>query len=312
MKKRVHHWIDANLLNLEGKTALVTGATNGLGLEVSRLLVRQGARVIMGCRSREKGDLRRAEVQSSCPGGPVETVMLDLADLASIQRCSDALHDRLQSLDILINNAGIMAVPYHRTVDGFELQLGTNHWGHFALTGRLWDLVCAAPEARVITVSSIAHRMGAVDFTDLQWEKKYLAWPAYGRSKLANLLFAYELQRKCEERSLPVLSCAVHPGWAATDLQQVAPRLEGNKGKEMIIGLANHLLAQHPIMGALPALYAAAAPTITGGACIGPGGAFQLRGFPRRVSSNRRSHDRALAQRLWEVSQQLTGVRFPD
>jgi hypothetical protein len=203
-----------------------------------------------------------------------------------------------------------MALPYRKTADGFEMQFGTNHLGHFALTGLLLDRLLATPGARVVTVSSGAHRMGNIRFDDLQWERGYGKWRAYGQSKLANLLFTYELQRRLDAQSAPLIAVACHPGYAATNLQFAGPRMEGASFMESLSALSNDYFAQNAAMGALPTLYAATAADVRGGDYIGPDGFAELWGHPRKVQSNRRAHDRDLARRLWEISESLTGVRY--
>jgi NAD(P)-dependent dehydrogenase (short-subunit alcohol dehydrogenase family) len=218
-----------------------------------------------------------------------------------VRRFTDEFIGKYGRLDILINNAGIMATPFGRTTDGFELQFGTNHLGHFALTGLLLDLIIRAPGVRVVTVSSGGHRFGKIDFDNLNGEKDYDRRGAYAQSKLANLLFTYELQRRFESAGIDALSVAAHPGWTVTNLQVHWRMLQ----------VLNPFIGQEPVMGALPALYAATAPDVQGGDYYGPRGWQELRGHPTRVKSNDSSHDMAVAARLWNVSEALTGVRYP-
>jgi NAD(P)-dependent dehydrogenase (short-subunit alcohol dehydrogenase family) len=235
---------------------------------------------------------------------------LDLAALTSVRSFADGLHAEVPSLDLLVNNAGVMAVPRQETEDGFELQLGTNHLGHFALTGLLLPTMIGRAGSRVVTVSSSAHKPGRIDFDDLMGERSYRKWSAYYQSKLANLLFAYELQRRLDAAGVPTISVAAHPGYAATNLQHVGPRMEGSRLGALVMSIGNTLLAQSDDMGALPQLYAATAPDVRGGDYFGPDGIAEGRGHPKRVGSTKASKDIAVAARLWSVSEDLTGVRY--
>jgi len=242
--------------------------------------------------------------------GAVAALPLDLADLASVTAFADAFRKEHRALHLLVNNAGVMAIPLRRTADGFEMQLGTNHLGHFALTGLLLDRLLAAPDARVVNVSSSAHRIGRIDFDDLQSERSYGPWRAYGQSKLANLLFTFELQRRLARRGARALAAAAHPGYAATQLQEVGPRARNAAFMTWAVGLGNRLIAQDAATGALPSLHAATAPDVRGGEFFGPDSWFEMRGHPRRVGASARARDEAAADRLWTVSEQLTGVRY--
>jgi NAD(P)-dependent dehydrogenase (short-subunit alcohol dehydrogenase family) len=235
---------------------------------------------------------------------------LDLSDLGSVRHFAAAFRQRFESLPLLINNAGVMAWHYARTVGGFEMQFGTNHLGHFALTGLLLPALIAAPHARVVVVSSDMHASGKIDFDNLDAKQSYRPWRAYSQSKLANLLFAYELQRRMKAAGVDALAVGCHPGYAATNLQAAGPRLSGSRFRERLSEVANRLFAQSAAMGALPTLYAATAADIRGGEYIGPLGLLSLRGAPGKVRSSARSHDRAVAARLWLLSEQLTGVRY--
>ena len=272
-----------------GRTVIVTGANSGLGFEAARALGLAGAKVIMACRDAEK-----AKVAADAIEGDTEVRSLDLADLSSVR----AFADGVDGVDVLINNAGVMAVPHGTTADGFELHVGVNHLGPFALTGLLVDRV----RDRVVTVSSGLHVLGRIR-ADLDWEHgRYRRWPAYARSKLANFLFAYELQRRLSAAGRRTISVATHPGLAATEGQRRDTSLQG----KILAGGR----AQSPRMGALPMLYAATAPGVVGGTCVGPDGFMQRNGYPTVVRSSRRSRDVALATRLWEHSEALTGVRY--
>ena len=293
-------WTAEKISDQSGKTVIVTGANSGIGYEASAALVRKGAKVIMACRSVEKGKAAAAKIEQQNPMGEVILKQLDLADLSSVARFADDFLAEYEQLDILLNNAGVMAVPYRQTADGFEMQFGTNHLGHFALTGRLINILQKTPGSRVVTVSSFAHMIGKINFDDLNSEKSYQKWLAYGQSKLANILFAYELQRRAAETGNDPISIAVHPGYAATNLQRSSP----------FFRFANKFMAQSQEMGALPSLYAATHPDIQGGEYIGPDGFLGQRGYPKQVRSSSRSYDLETTKHLWEVSEELTGVQF--
>ena len=303
-------WTVERIPDLSGKTILVTGGNSGIGYEAARQFARKGAHVVLACRDGQKGHAARDAITSEYPQSSVEAMKLDLASLASVRAFAKAYRTRHQTLDVLCNNAGVMALPYRQTADGFEMQFGTNHLGHFALTGLLLDLVLGTPGARVVTVSSGAHRMGRIRFEDLQWERGYWKWGAYSQSKLANLLFAYELQRRLKRAKAAVISVACHPGYAATNLQFAGPRMTGSSLMEWLFQFFNQLAAQNAEMGALPTLYAATAPGVRGGDYFGPDGFGELRGYPTKVQSSAGSHDRKVAEQLWQISEKLTGVRY--
>ncbi len=303
-------WTADDLPDLAGKVFVVTGANSGIGLEAARSLARKGAQVVLACRDLAKARAALAEVALARPSASLDAVELDLASLASIHACAKTLLERPGRLHGLVNNAGVMAIPRRTTADGFEMQLGTNHLGPFALTGLLLPKLLATPGARVVSVSSTAHKMGRIRFDDLQGERSYGRWRAYAQSKLANLLFTYELGRRLEAKRAGVASVACHPGYAATNLQFVGPRLEGSSLRGAVMRLGNSLFAQDAAMGSLPTLYAAAAPDVRNGDYVGPDGFMENTGFPKKVRSNARSHDCEVARRLWEVSEALTGVRY--
>ncbi len=303
-------WIAQHLPPQAGKTALVTGASSGLGFETAKVLAQRGARVVLAMRDAAKGERAMAEIRRAAPDADLEMLGLDLASLASVRSAAAAFAQAHDRLDVLINNAGVMAIPRRTTADGFEMQLGTNHLGHFALTGLLLPCLLATPMARVATMSSGLHLLGKINFDDLQGEQSYSKWGAYGQSKLANLLFAYELQRRLTAAGSTVISVAAHPGYAATNLQAVGPQMAGSRLWARIMPPANRVLAQSAAMGALPMLYAATSPVVRGGDYIGPDGFLGQSGFPKKVTSNARSCDQAVAARLWAVSEELTGVRF--
>ena len=295
-----HDWSAEALGDQSGRIAIVTGSNSGIGFETARVLAEKGATVVMACRNLEKASPKADEIRTAHPGADVEVMQLDLSDLGSVQRFAEAFRAKHARLDLLINNAGIMVPPYGKTAQGFETQFGVNHLGHFALTGSLLDLITNTPGSRIVTVSSIAHYMGRIDFADLNWEKGYRAQAAYGQSKIANLLFTYELQRRLAAAGKDTIAVAAHPGWTETNLQEHA------KGVKFL----NRFLAQEPLMGALPTLYAAAEPSVHGAEYFGPSGFMEMNGPPKKVKSNKRSHDRNVAERLWNVSEELTGVRF--
>ena len=303
-------WTAKDIPDQTGRVALVTGANGGLGYETALGLARAGARVLLAARDPQRGADALARMQAAAPAATIELVSLDLADLASIQRAARDVASRVPALDILVNNAGVMALPYRTTRDGFEMQLGTNHLGHFALTGRLLPLLLAARAPRVVTVSSIMHRIGTIRWDDLHWSKRYLRWPAYGQSKLANLLFAFELDRRAGAAGVPLTSVAGHPGYAATELGRVGPRMEGRRLGLSVLPLLEKLMSQSAEMGALPMLYGATAPDVIGGEYFGPDGFQETRGHPQRVGTTRRARDGEDAGRLWAISEELTGVTY--
>ncbi len=303
-------WTADDLPDLGGRTLIVTGANSGLGREAALGFARKGAHVVLACRDPGRAKAACDAIRAQHPDARLDALELDLASLASVRRFADAFLASGRELHVLCNNAGVMAIPYRKTADGFEMQLGTNHLGHFALTGLLLERLLATPGSRVVTVSSTAHRFGTIRFDDLHWERRYSRWRAYGQSKLANLLFSYELQRRLDDRGADSIAVACHPGYAATNLQFAGPRMQGSAPLESLMGLANRIFAQSAAMGALPTLFAAAAPEARGGDYIGPDGFMEQGGHPKKVRSSAASHDREVAARLWEVSEALTGVRY--
>lgn len=294
-----------------GRTALITGANSGIGKRAAAELANAGATVLVGCRDTTKGERAIAEIHREHPDANLEVLEIDLADLASVEAAAKAVNERSGKLDLLVNNAGVMATPKRRTADGFELQLGTNHLGHFALTGRVIEKLLAAPDARIVNVSSLAHRQGSMDFGDLNWEQDYSRWGAYGRSKLANLMFTYELDRRLRARDEKTMALACHPGYSATNLQTSGPS-GGLVGKLLApaMKIANVFVAQSDADGALPTLYAASSPDAVGSDFIGPDGIGQMRGKPQKVGSNSESRDEAKQRQLWDRSVEMTGVDF--
>jgi NAD(P)-dependent dehydrogenase (short-subunit alcohol dehydrogenase family) len=303
-------WTEKDIPPLAGRTAVVTGANSGLGFHTTSQLAAHGANVVMASRDTAKASAAADEIRRQASDAKLEVAELDLANLESVRRFADTYTASHEGLDILINNAGVMAIPHRRTADGFEMQLGTNHLGHFALTGLLLPSLLARPDARVVTVSSGAARTGRINFDDLQSERKYRRWAAYGQSKLANQLFMLELDRLARLRHIDLVSVGAHPGYAATNLQAVGPNMEGRAWMTRLTALGNRLIAQPASQGALPQLYAATAPDVVGGEYFGPDGLFNQRGYPTRVPTVRKALDRDVARRLWQVSEELTGVRY--
>jgi NAD(P)-dependent dehydrogenase (short-subunit alcohol dehydrogenase family) len=306
----VARWTDADIPDQAGCVAVVTGANSGIGLVAARELARAGAHVVLAVRDTDRGEQAAGTVRATAPAAEVETMRLDLADLSSVRRFAEAFGERHDGLDLLVNNAGVMALPHRRTADGFEMQLGTNHLGHFALTGLLLGRLLARPEPRVVTVASEAHKIGKIDFDDLQSERRYQKWKAYGQSKLANLLFTFELGRRSDAAGTALRSVAAHPGYAATNLQSTGPRMAGSRLSERIMAVANRVFAQDDEKGALPTLYAATVADLPSGTYVGPDGPFEMQGYPRPVKANSRARDEQTAHRLWETSEQLTGVTY--
>ena len=304
--ERSARWAAADIPDQRGRTAVVTGANSGIGFETARALAERGATVVLACRSVDRGNDAAERILAGMPDAALVVVRLDLSSLASIREAAEELRAAHARLDLLINNAGVMWTPRSRTVDGFELQFGTNHLGHFALTGLVLDRMLRAPGSRVVTVSSLGHRTGRMDFDDLQSERRYGRHSAYGRSKLANLMFTYELQRRLAAAGAETIAVAAHPGGANTDLARNSPALL--RGLNSLFG---GMVTQSAAMGALPTLRAATDPAVEGGEYYGPSGAFETGGPPKLVRSSARSHDAAAQQRLWTESERLTGVTFP-
>jgi NAD(P)-dependent dehydrogenase (short-subunit alcohol dehydrogenase family) len=302
-------WTADQIPALAGHTALITGANSGIGYQAALQLARHGAHVLLGCRNASKGLAALDRLLREAPNASAELVELDMASLASIRSFAASFAIRGVPLDILINNAGVMALPTRElTADGFERQFGTNHLGHFALTGLLMPQLLASPAPRVVTVASLAHRNGKIEFDNLQSERSYIPWDVYGASKLANILFAKELDRRARLAHSKLISLAVHPGVSTTNIFANGP------GATSIKALAVRLLA--PIMmqndeaGALPTLYAATSPSAHGGDYIGPDGFQELKGSPVVVQPRPQALDEAVGQQLWTASEQLTGVTY--
>ncbi|MBT2406695.1 MULTISPECIES: oxidoreductase [unclassified Streptomyces] len=303
-------WKAANIPDQSGRTAVVTGANSGIGYVAARELARRGAYVLLACRSAARGRAAVVRLRAEVPGSEVEFMPLDLADLSSVREFAKSCAQRRDALDLLVNNAGVMALPFGRTADGFETQFGVNHLGHFALTGLLLpQLLAAAPGGRVVNLSSGFHVLGDIDLADLNSEHSYRRWVVYGRSKTANLLFTHELARRLASAGSGIVAAAAHPGYAATNLQAAAPRQEGRKAAARLMELGNAVIAQPAATGALPTLYAATAPGVRPDDFIGP--RLGWRGAPVRSWRAKRTLDDTAGERLWAASEKLTGVSYP-
>ena len=297
-------WTTAAIPDQTGRTAVITGANTGLGYETAAALAAKGARVVLAVRNLDKGKDAARRIEAASPGAQVDLQSLDLTSLTSVRAAAEQLKSDHRSIDLLINNAGVMVTPKTVTEDGFELQFGTNHLGHFALTGLLLDRLLAVPGSRVVTVSSTGHRFGGgIHFDDLQWQRSYSRMGAYGQSKLANLMFTYELQRRLQ--GTKTIAAAAHPGASQSELGRNAPLAL------QLMFVPFVALQQSAAMGALPTLRAATDPSVLGGQYYGPGGFGEFRGNPKIVSSTGASHDAAAQRRLWTVSEELTGVTYP-
>jgi len=299
-------WTAADVPGQGGRTAVVTGANSGIGFEAAAALARHGAHTVLACRDAGKAAAAAARMTAAAPGATVSLVRLDLASLDSVRAAAAEILAGHERLDLLVNNAGLMWSAYGKTADGFELQFGTNHLGHFALTGLLLQAMLPVPGSRVVTVSSTTHRTGRIDFADLQSERRYRRMSAYAQSKLANLMFTCELQRRLAAAGAPTAALAAHPGVAFTDLTRHLPAV-----LQSAYPVVGGLFAQSAAMGALPILRAATDPAAAGGEFYGPGGLAQAKGYPVRVSPAARSRDEDAQRRLWAESERLTGVSYP-
>jgi NAD(P)-dependent dehydrogenase (short-subunit alcohol dehydrogenase family) len=294
-------WDKNDITDQKGRVVIVTGSSSGIGYESAKVLAEKNASVIIAVRNLQKGNAAAGKIKSDHPHADVKVMELDLANLESVRRFAERFRESHSRLDLLINNAGVMMPPYTKTADGFELQFGTNHLGHFALTGLLIDLAKNTPGSRIVNVSSSAHHYGELDFDDLNWENRpYKKMKSYGDSKIANIYFTYELQRRLNANGSNTKVTAAHPGWTATELQRHVG----------ILGFLNHFFSQDITMGALPTLYAAVGEDVMGNDYYGPSGWREMRGYPRKVQSNELSHDEEIAAKLWEVSEELTGIKF--
>lgn len=304
------HWSISDIPDLQGRVALVTGANSGLGLETTRILALKGAHVVMACRNPDKARKAQAEIQATVPHASTELTTLDLASLSSIRACANGFREAHSRLDMLFNNAGVMAIPRSETEDGFEMQFGTNYLGHFALTGLLLPTLLATPRSRVITMTSLARFAGRVNLNDLNSKHSYSRWGAYGQSKRADLLFAFELQHRLSDAGASTISVAAHPGYASTELQTTSASTSNAALETFFYATLGSLAAQSAQMGALPELYAATAPNIYGGELVGPGGLFGMRGYPKIEKNSQREYDRQTATQLWDEAVKLTGVDY--
>ena len=294
-------WTEENVGDQTGKVAVVTGSNSGIGFETARVLAENGAKVIMAVRTLEKGEAAANEIRNANKNADVRVMKLDLADLDSVKNFAENFKKEYSKLDLLINNAGVMIPPYTKTKDGFELQFGTNHLGHFALTAQLLDVLKKTKNARVVNESSIAHTRGELDFDDLNWEKRdYDEWKSYGDSKIANLYFTFELNRKFEENGIDAIAVAAHPGITNSNLARHKP----------LMNFFGSFIGQSTEMGALPTIRAAVENDIKGADYFGPNGFKELRGYPVKVDSNDLSKDDRIAERLWKISEEMTGVKF--
>lgn len=303
-------WTAENIPSLTGKVAVVTGANSGLGLQTTLALAKHHCKVIMACRKASKGEQAKIFIQAKIPEAKLVVETLDLTDFASITQFAQKI-SVFPSLSLLVNNAGVMNLPYQTTKAGYERQFATNHLGHFALTGQLLPLLLVEPHSRIVTVSSLWHKYATAQLCHLMTEKDYHPRKAYSNSKLANLLFAFELDRRLQANTSSCISVAAHPGYANTALQFVGPNLTGNRVKKMLYQIGNSVFAQSSQQGALPILYASTAPNVERGKFYGPDGFLELRGSPKRVEPSPLARDKTLAKQLWEFSERLTGVHFP-
>ncbi len=302
------NWTVKDIPNQTDRVAIVTGANSGLGYQSSLALAKKGATVVMACRNQKQGQQALDQIKQQVPNARLELASLDLSDLATIHTFATGFKSRHDKLDVLLNNAGIMAIPRGETKDGFEMQLGVNHLGHFALTGLVLENLLNTAHSRVVTTTSLVHAIGRINFENLQVQRRYTRYGAYAQSKLANLLFAFELQRQLAAIGADVISVAAHPGYANTSLQNTSATASGSLLESLWYPIGNTIMAQSAEMGALPQLYAATAPEIKGGELYGP--LFLTRGQPRHDWAIPAAYNRAVAQRLWMVSEDLTRVHY--
>jgi len=289
----------------KGRVAIVTGANTGLGFETVLALAKTGMKVIMACRSKDKAEKAKQKILGKVPGADLETMLIDLSSLSSVSEFAINFLTVYNRLDLLINNAGIMIPPYSETVDGFESQMGANYFGHFLLTGLLFDTITKTSDSRIVSVSSIAHKNGNINFDDLNWEKRYSAREAYSQSKLACLMYAFELQRRLDKKGLETLSVAAHPGVSITELIEQIP-----KWVIYLFRPVGYLFTHSPEKGALPTLYAALGTDVQGGDYFGPQGRREMTGEPGKAESTLLSQNIEIAKRLWDVSEELTGIKY--
>ncbi|MDF1570994.1 MAG: oxidoreductase [Bacteroidales bacterium] len=303
-------WTYSDIPSQEGRVAIVTGANSGLGYFTARGLAEKGCEVIMACRNTDKGEVARAALLEQEPAARLKVMELDLSDLGSVHHFADAFRSSYKNLDLLINNAGLMAIPLRRTVQGFEMQFGVNHLGHFALTALLFDLLKATERSRIVNVSSAAHKMGEIRFDDINWEKGYSKWRAYGMSKLANIHFTHELADKVAARGIDIRVVAAHPGYSDSKLIEKGPEMNGQQLMVRAGRFVNSFVAQRTEMGALPQLFAATLPDAVHRGYYGPGGFGGMRGYPQRTYPLRRKVSKDVQERLWALSEKMTGLSF--
>ncbi|MEH6344365.1 MAG: oxidoreductase [Bermanella sp.] len=297
---RQQKWESKNIPDQKGRVVIVTGSSSGLGFETARVLANKNATVIVAVRNEEKGNRAVEKIKTECPHADIQVMLVDLADLASIHKFAKKFNKKFNQLDLLINNAGVMTPPYSKTKDEFELQFGTNHLGHFALTGLLIDLIKKTANSRIVNVSSMAHKIGKLNFEDLNWKTRpYKKTRSYADSKLANLYFTKGLQKRLKSQSSGVIVASAHPGGTATEL-----------ARHSLFYTALNLIAQDSKMGALPTLYAAVAPDVQGNDYIGPGGFQEFKGYPKKVEPAAHAKKEDVAEKLWKVSEEMTGVSY--
>ncbi len=302
-------WTQQDIPDQTGKIIVVTGANSGLGFECSKTLAAKGATVVMTARNMQKGEQARSDILSEQPDASVDLMKLDVGDLSSVRDFATAFKAKYDRLDILLNNAGVMAIPRQETPDGFEMQLGVNHLGHFALTGLLLDVITQTPQARIHNVSSSANYMGTINFDDLMSEKEYSRWNAYGQSKLANIFFTFELQKRLTEAGYDTIANTSHPGLVIGNLQENSVEQSGTKMEALGYSFSKLFLAQDIKMGVLPMLYGMTAEDAKGGVFYGPN-TFNMRGYPAEKKVNKEAYDAAALERFWAVSEELTSIQY--
>lgn len=306
-----HKWTQQDIPDLTGKVVVITGANSGLGFESAQAIAAKGATLVMAVRNMSKGEKARDDLLQAVPNATLDLMKLDVGHLESVREFATAFKMKYDRLDVLINNAGVMAIPRQETADGFEMQLGVNHLGHFALTGLLIDVIVKTPNARVHNVSSSANYTGTMNFDDLMGEEDYGRWSAYGQSKLANIFFTFELQKRLSAAGFDTIANASHPGIVMTNLQENSLEQSGRSPIESLLySIAEPLIAQDISMGVLPMLYGATAPDAKGGVFYGPK-TFNLRGYPAEKKANDEANDAAALKRFWDISVELTGVNYP-
>ncbi|MEM6283549.1 MAG: oxidoreductase [Chloroflexota bacterium] len=302
-------WTQNDIPNMDGKVVIITGANSGLGFESTKAIAARGATIVMACRNLEKGEKARQDVLKLEPGATLDLMQLDNASLDSVRAFADAFKAKYDRLDLLLNNAGVMAIPRKLTDDGFETQLGVNHLAHFALTGLLLDVIVSTPNARIHNVSSSANYMGSMNFDDLMGEQSYDRWGAYGQSKLANILFTFELQKRLKAAGYDTIANTSHPGLVMTNLQTTSVEQSGTGFEAFLYRIVEPLMAQDVSMGVLPQLFGSTAAGARGGVFYGPK-TFNLRGYPAEKKANDEAYDDAALARFWAMSEELTGVTY--